>query len=50
MMCVVVCLFFLSAFFFRFSLCFFFALGGFISTTQEKGERNKWEDIIGWRE
>jgi hypothetical protein len=33
--------FFLSAFFFRFSLCFFFALGGFISTTQEKGERNK---------
>ena len=41
MMCVVVCLFFLSAFFFRFSLCFFFALGGFISTTQEKGERNK---------
>ena len=44
------CLFFLSAFFFRFSLCFFFALGGFISTTQEKGERNKWEDIIGWRE
>ena len=45
-----VVLFFLSAFFFRFSLCFFFALGGFISTTQEKGERNKWEDIIGWRE
>ena len=36
-----VVLFFLSAFFFRFSLCFFFALGGFISTTQEKGERNK---------